>query len=133
MKSFLGNFYTHLAYFFLVTLMAGLQFCKFGFNCRTTYNYNMCYFLVKSSLVKLETSRTVILCLMASALWQKGRFRQGPSFESSHQNFCSEFYFLFAEKYKMNKKRPVNDDLKSNSFTLNFTFEGPNSGLCLMR
>ena len=46
-----------------------LQFHKFGFSCFTTFtNNNIFYFLVKSGLVKLQTSRTVILPPTASVL-----------------------------------------------------------------
>ena len=48
---------------------ASLQVYKFGFNCFTTHKNNIFSLLVKSSLVKLETSCTVILPPMVSVLW----------------------------------------------------------------
>ena len=57
----------------LTVSMYSLQFYKFGFKCLTTYKNNIFSLLVKSSLVKLETSCTVILPPMVSVLWVKLR------------------------------------------------------------
>ena len=48
---------------------AGLQFYKFFFSCFTAYKNKIFSLLVKSSLVKLETSWSVILPPTVSVLW----------------------------------------------------------------
>ena len=48
---------------------AGIQFYKFELSCFTAYKKNVFTLLVKSSLVKLETSFTAILPPTVSVLW----------------------------------------------------------------
>ena len=50
---------------------AGRQFYKYGFNFFTTYKKQHIFFLVSSSVVKLETSCTVKLTPIVSVLWRE--------------------------------------------------------------